>query len=189
MSAHLSLDELRTWILDGEPEAPIHVQGCERCRNSYRFVVELCRLAARPLPAVPTKSKNQLRRIPRTITPAPALGSPRRLRWTPADVRGSALASAPRGHILTQSSPEAEVSVVARPPGEDGHWHFDGRVWLHGAVERPVQVVLTQDDHVLSTIGLHDGGHFRLSDVVGRDWTLEIHLPSGRILTIGDPGP
>jgi hypothetical protein len=189
MSAHWSLDELREWIADGEPEPPSHVESCTRCRRSYGIALGLSRLAARPLPTVPRRLQNAIRRIPLTTSTIPRVSRVRRLEWTPPDVRAGTLTAGSPGHVLTQSSPEAEVSVVARPPGGDGTWHFEGRVWFHEPDERPARVVLAQGDHVLATTELRDGGHFRLADVVGRGWNLEVHLPVGRVLTVGDPGP
>ena len=91
--------------------------------------------------------------------------------------------------MLARNHPDARITVMARPPAEDGRWLITGRVWPRGKKQSPITVVLIDHDHVLHRVQLGRGETFRIEEVASAGWKLEIHLPGGSCLLVPNPIP
>jgi len=126
----------------------------------------------------------------------PALEAPRAsgaVEWKPLDVRGTGgtggAAAAGAARLASQVFDDGEVGIVAVPPSGDGLWQIQGRVWLRRDDAAVIRVVLVDGEHVIASIATTSGRDFEIHEAVGTGWELEIHLPSGDVLVLGEPSP
>lgn len=162
---------------------------CDRCRaeaDLVRTAVQARGMRRWAMP--PADLSRRAQRFPgRPETPPP----PRRARpahWVAGDVRAHPLGGSSQSHLVSEIVDDAEISVAAVPPEGDGTWRIEGRVWLRRG-EGAIRLVLRQDDHVLVHAATRDGEFFELDEPVGPGWVLEIHLPSGEVVSVEDPRP
>jgi hypothetical protein len=190
---HPSLEDLLRWREGELAAAPAkavqeHVDACAQCAGESSLLDEIV-LARRTSrwTSPPARLREKVRRFPGAVdTPAAPLSS-QGLQWSPPDVRGGGLGGATENRVVSQVFPHAEVGIVAVPPRGDGSWRIEGRVWLEQNDERPIQLLLVHDDHVIARSRTHDGDFFSFDEVVGPGWVLEVHLPRGEVLTLEDP--
>jgi hypothetical protein len=192
MHGHPSLEDWLRWADD--PAAfkdaaamELHAQGCAQCRGEADLLRDVGRARRVQRWALPPASvRARTRRFPGHIATPPAASARRTMAWLPTDVRSDTLNGPAGSRIVSQILDEAELSVQATPPQGDGAWRLEGRVWLRKPAGR-IQLVLRHDDHILARREVDDGEFFEIEDVVGPGWVLEVHLPSGQLLTLEDP--
>lgn len=108
------------------------------------------------------------------------------LEWEASDVRG--VASATPTRVVARGFDDGEIAISAEPHGDDGGWAIRGTVWVRGvaAVDRPITVVLLLEDHVIAMRRTESGAVFEFEEFLPEGWSIEVHLPSGRAITIVD---
>jgi hypothetical protein len=88
---------------------------------------------------------------------------------------------------LTQSGRElfgsfdgGEIACLVEEGSLLGSWVVRGTVWLSDPASGPMSLEWIDDDHVLSSIALRTGEPFRVEEVSGGAWHLELRLGDGR---------
>lgn len=191
---HPTFEQWRRFVVEpdqveGRDALQEHLDACERCRGEVELVRGLARAGAvggwvEPPDAI---LEQVLAGAAGEAPAPPAAEDAEELDWELADVRGSGLAAADEGVFLARSLPGVQLSVMVTPPRGSGRWEIEGRVWLLEGQDGPVQLLLVQDDHVLARTTPGEGGRFRLEEVAGPGWALELRLPDGRTLLVRDP--
>lgn len=188
---HPTLDAWLTWIEGGESgrELTEHLATCASCRALIGALRSARSARARGAWQEPsdevlgralgaTKEK-RLANVKRT----------RPMQWQASDVRGDGgSAVADDARIVAGSCTGGEISVLVHPPLRDASWRFEARVWLTEAPADARAVIgLVHGDHVLQRHEARDGEMVRFEEIVAEGWTLEIHLPGGETVLLGDP--
>lgn len=192
-SPHPTLEDLLRWRegdLSSARGAALqeHVATCLRCASESELLDEVVHARrARSWTSPPARLREKVRRFPGAIDTPSAPRHSQGLQWAPPDVRGGGLGGGTENRVVSQVFPGAEVGIVAVPPRGDGSWRIEGRVWLEKKDDRPIQLLLVHDDHVIARSKTSDGDFFSLEEVVGPGWVLEVHLPVGEVLTLEDP--
>jgi hypothetical protein len=105
-------------------------------------------------------------------------------RLSPADIRSAGVEEA----MISRSLPGIDVTFQVIPPEGDGLWVVEGRFWLSGQEPGTVHVALVQGDHVLAETAVAAGQVFRFEDLLVGGWSLEFHLPDGRVAVLSGSG-
>ncbi len=151
---------------------------------SERSHEALSRMLALRWEAPPSRLQEMVSRMP-DFDPAPEVESMDSWeRHTPEDVRGSTLLASDTPQLQTHSFSHADVSVHVQPWQRHRFVRIEGRIWLHETSEEPIAVLLVDDDHVLDSIHVEDGGHFTFQEAIASEWSIEFHLPGARVLVV-----
>jgi hypothetical protein len=190
---HPSLDDWKSYLeLSSEDvrarKLHAHLQGCRGCAG----LVEVLRSVRGELGKEPWRTPDpelvrRAGRLPKKLRPAPDVRRPLPLSWDAVDVRGTGSGTVEEGRIVARSCPGADLSIVVLPPRGEHLWVVEGRIWLRRPVGSRILLVFTQGDHVVRQEEVDDGEHFRIEELVGPGWTLEIHLPAGDTILLHDP--
>lgn len=191
---HPTLEEWTAWIRDphGAPNAAEleqHLVACDTCGplvDTLRFVER-----ARGVDSWENAPEDLVQRA-LDRPDDPPTDAPREfdaVEWRPLDVRGGSLAAVGAARTASRVFDTGEVGIVAVPPGADGLWHIQGRVWLRDDERAVIRVVLVHDDHVIASVATTSGRDFEWNEAVGSGWSLEIHLPGEDVLVLEEPSP
>jgi hypothetical protein len=90
--------------------------------------------------------------------------------------------------VLTQVFDDGELALTADPPAGDRGWQIRGTVWFRDPSRGPVSIVLLVEDHVVGSVSAQSGETFSLEEFLPPGWSVEVHLPNGKTLTIADQG-
>ena len=191
-ASHPTLDDWLRWLDHAMPapergEFERHLGDCRRCDGDLGFLRGV--RSARRMPhweMPPDTLRRRVRRRP-TVPQAPAPSrASKALAWAASDIRGDGSFTAEGRHIA-RVFPEAELGIMATPPGSDGLWTLEGRVWLRRPSDEPIRVSLMVDSHVLACAGVSDGEYFEFAELLSPGWRLELRLPDGKTLVLDDP--
>ncbi len=105
----------------------------------------------------------------------------------PEDVRGDDASSSLSPRTFAYSFPDLDVGLEVKPPLGRGLWNIKGKVYVASPEDQTVSVFLIEDDHVLASSGVADGGDFSMEEPASFDWHLEFHLPSGSAMRVDCP--
>ncbi|HMB67999.1 MAG TPA: hypothetical protein VKU85_01765 [bacterium] len=187
--------DLLTWTrwmedpgsLPDSDEMERHLGRCESCRRLVEMLREVG-TARRVSRWASPPEETVWSALNRPAEPAPRVPRrPRRAEWQPLDVRGGGLGATGEARLASHALENAEVGIVAVPPGPDGRWRITGKVWVRGGQSVELEVVLIHDDHVVAVTRTTPAGEFELEEVVGPGWSLEVHLPDGTAVTLAEP--
>ena len=84
------------------------------------------------------------------------------------------------GRELYASFEGGEAACLIEEGSVLGSWLLRGTIWLSDPTPGPVRIDWIEDDHVLSSVTVQSGEPFRLEEVAGSSWHLELLLEDGR---------
>ena len=165
-----------------------HLAACSSCREEVAFLRGIEGARRVPRWAAPgARARTSARTLPGGASVPPPPRRAAAVAWPPSDVRGAGLLETGGARMVSHSTPEADLGVLAVPPRGNGPWRIEGRIWLARPATGSIRIVLVHDDHVFAARETEDGGRFTLEEVLPPGWTLEVHLPGGRTLLVKDP--
>lgn len=116
-----------------------------------------------------------------SLAPRPAGGAAPASR--PVDIRSAPGATRARGDLHSWELDGATLTLMVLPPEDGGLWRLRGRLW--SAPGERATVALLHGDHVLDSVEVGHGGHFRFEEPLPAGWELELHRPGGRVHRVG----
>lgn len=105
------------------------------------------------------------------------------------DVRSASSSVTEASRELFASFEGGEIACRVEEGPLPGGWLVRGTAWLSDLSPQPLALDWLDDDHVLASTLITSGEPFRMEEVAGRDWHLELRLGDGRVFVLHPPLP
>ena len=105
------------------------------------------------------------------------------------DVRSGSTALTEASGEIFASFEGGEIACRVEEGPLPGGWSVRGTAWLSDLSLQPLALEWIDGDHVLSSISIAHGEPFRLEEIAGRGWHLELRLGDGRAFALRPPQP